>query len=81
MVLKKEQSSHFFIFKGSYLEYLDTFCFYRYISNQDLKFLLENLHLVFKFKAKFLETLNTTLNGLQLPTTHDTKGDNFTDPR
>jgi hypothetical protein len=67
LVLKKEQSSYFFIFKGSYLEYLDTFCFYNYVSRQDLKFLLENLHLVFKFKATHSSRLRTTLNCLQLP--------------
>ena len=81
MVLKKEQSSYFFIFEGSYLEYLDNFCFYNYISNQGLKFLLENLHLVFKFKIKGLKILNTTLNSLQLPTTYDKKGDAFTNTR
>jgi hypothetical protein len=80
MILKKEQSSYFFIFKGSYLEYLDTFCFYKYISNQDLKFLLENLHLVFKFKVKQPEVLSTALNSLQLPTVYDTKRDDFTNP-
>jgi hypothetical protein len=68
MVLKKEQSSYFFIFKGSYLEYLDTFYFYNYISNQDLKFFLENLHLVFKFKSKHRSRLKTELNCLQFPT-------------
>lgn len=80
LVLKKEQSSHFFIFKGSYLEYLDTFCFYNYVGNQDLKFLFENLHLVFKFKARTPRQLNTALNSLQLPTTYDPKGNDFTDP-
>jgi hypothetical protein len=77
MVLKKEQSCYFFIFKGSYLEYLDTFCFYNYISNQDLKFLLENLYLVFKFKGEDSRRLATVLSCLQLPTTDDTKRDDF----
>jgi hypothetical protein len=67
LVLKKEQSSYFFIFKGSYLEYLDTFCFYNHVSKQDLKFLLENLHLVFKFKGTQPARLRTALNCLQLP--------------
>jgi hypothetical protein len=80
MTLKKEQASYFFIFRGSYLEYLDTFCFYNYVGNQDLKFLLENLYLVFKFKAKDPYTLSTTLNSLQLPTTRDSKGNDSTNP-
>jgi hypothetical protein len=80
MVLKQEQSRYFFTFKGSYLEYLDTFCFYNYVGNQDLKFLLENLYLVFKFEPTRLGQLNTTLNSLQVPTTiYDSKGDDLTD--
>jgi hypothetical protein len=79
MGLKKEQSCYFFIFKGSYLEYLDTFCFYTYVGNQDLKFLLENLHLVFKFKGGQPTRLATTLSCLQLPTTYDSKRNDFTD--
>jgi hypothetical protein len=78
MILKKEQSSYFFMFNGSYLEYLDTFYFYNCVSNQDIKFLFENLHLVFKFKANKSEVLNTALNSLQLPTSYDSKRDAFT---
>jgi hypothetical protein len=78
LVLKKEQSSYFFLFSGSYLEYLDTFCFYSYIGNPDLKFLLENLHLIFKFKSQNMRFLSTTLNSLQLPITNDSKGNDFT---
>ena len=81
MVLKKEQSGYFFLFKGSYLEYLDTFCFYNYISNPDLKFLLENLHLAFKFKGSLPLTLSTSLNCLQLPTLNDSKRNDFTNQR
>jgi hypothetical protein len=80
LLLKAEQSSYFCIFKGSYLEYLDTFCFYNYIGNQDLKFLLENLCVVFKFKSKQASQLNTILGCLQLPTTNDSKGNNFANP-
>jgi hypothetical protein len=79
LVVKQEQSSYFCIFKGTYLEYLDTFCFYNYIGNQDLKFLLENLCLVFKFKSRSPAHLQTILNSLQLPTTNDSKGNDFTD--
>ena len=81
MLLKSEQSGYFCLFKGSYLEYLDTFCFYNYISNPDLKFLLENLHLVFKFKRSSNLTLSTALNCLQLPTTNDSKRNDFTNQR
>jgi hypothetical protein len=79
LVLKKEQSSYFFLFSRSYLEYLDTFCFYSYIGNPDLKFLLENLNLIFKFKSQNLRFLSTTLNTLQLPITNDSKGNNSSD--
>ena len=81
MALKNEQSSQFFVFKGSYLEYTDTFRFYDYLANQDLKFLLENLYLIFKFKAINTGWLNTTLNCLQVPTTkhkNDSKRNDFT---
>jgi hypothetical protein len=78
LALKKEKSSFFFIFKGSYLECPDTLHFYNYINNLDLKFLLENLHLIFKFKVSHPGRLSTGLNCLQLPTTHDTKGNNST---
>lgn len=78
MVIKQEQSSYFCVFKGTYLEYLDTFCFYNYVGNQDLKFLLENLYLVFKFKSRCSSQLQTVLNSLQLPTINDSKGNNFT---
>lgn len=81
MVLKREQSSYFFIFKGTYLESSDTLYFYNYLGNQDLKFLFENLHLVFKFKVFHLNRLNTALNCLQIPTTHDSKGNDFSDQR
>jgi hypothetical protein len=81
MVLKQEQSSYFFVFKGSYLEYLDTFCFYSYISNQDLKFLLENLYLVFKFKTRLPGSLKTLLNCLQLPVSYGSKRNDSADPR
>jgi hypothetical protein len=77
LILKQEQSSYFCIFKGTYLAYLDTFCFYNYIGNQDLKFLLENLYLVFKFKSKTPEQLKTALSSLQLPITNDTKRNDF----
>jgi hypothetical protein len=66
---RREQSSYFFIFKGSYLECSDTLYFYNFVGNQDLKFLFENLYLVFKFKTIRLSTLNSVLNSLQLPTT------------
>lgn len=81
MTLKNEQSSQFFVFKGSYLEYIDTFRFYDYLANQDLKFLLENLNLIFKFKALNPGWLNTVLNSLQVPTTrkkNDSKRNNST---
>jgi hypothetical protein len=77
LVIKQEQGSYFCLFKGTYLEYLDTFCFYNYIGNQDLKFLLENLYLVFKFKSTSSAQLRTTLSSLQLPTSNDTKGNDF----
>ena len=77
MVVKQEQGSYFCLFRGTYLEYLDTFCFYGYIGNQDLRFLLENLCLVFKFKSRYPAQLRTALNSLQLPTTNDSKGNDF----
>jgi hypothetical protein len=76
--IKQEQGNYFCLFSGTYLEYLDTFCFYGYIGNQDLKFLLENLCLVFKFKSTRPAQLATTLSSLQLPTTNDSKRNDFT---
>jgi hypothetical protein len=80
MIIKQEQGSYFCLFKGTYLEYLDTFCFYNYIGNQDLKFLLENLYLVFKFKSTYPAQLCTALSSLQLPTRNDSKGNDFAKP-
>jgi hypothetical protein len=79
LILKKEQSSYICLFTGTYLEYIDTFCFYNYIGNQDLKFLLENLYLVFKFKSRHPAGVRTLLNCLQFPITNDSKRNNLAD--
>jgi hypothetical protein len=67
-LLKKETSGFFFYFSGSFLEYIETFKFYDFVTAQDLSFLLENLFIVFKFfcleKSNAIKTL---LNMNQIP--------------
>ena len=80
LVLRQDQGSYFFVFKGTYLEYFDTFYLYSYIGTQDVKFLFENIYLIFKFKTARPSALNTALNSVQIPTTHDPKRNTFSNP-
>jgi hypothetical protein len=68
--LKKETSGFFFYFSGSFLEYVETFKFYDFVTAQELSFLLENLFIVFKFFCyKKNNIIKTLLNLNQVPAT------------
>jgi hypothetical protein len=66
--LKSETSGFFFFFDKTYLEYMETFRFYDFLSSNNLTFLLENIFLIFKFYSKQTKLLlKTFLNSYQIP--------------
>lgn len=67
LVLKKETFGFFFIFNKTYLEYLETFNFYNFLTIVDLSFLFEHLTLIFKFKYDCKLKLKLFLNSFQIP--------------
>ena len=71
--LKKESNGFFFFFKDTFLDSIETFPFYNFISWQDWLFLLDKLFLIIKFKAIRRTVLKTGLNSLQIPAVYDTK--------
>lgn len=67
LIMKTDNISCFFIYKDTYLDFLDTYKIFNFITNSDLNFLIENLFFIFKFKTTFLKKLCFFLNSFQIP--------------